>query len=316
MDKIDICVVVNPVSGTESKKNIIQEIANAFDQRTCNLVFRITGFPHHATEFAQEAVKNRFHSVIVVGGDGTVNEVAKALIHTDLRLGIIPHGSGNGLARDLAIPLNSDKAIEIIKQGNIRTIDYGSANNNIFFCTCGVGFDAFISDRFAEENKRGLLGYARNIVEGAIDFKPENYELVYDGGTLSERAILITCANASQYGNEAYIAPDADMEDGKMNVSVLKPLNPTEIPHTTIQLFTKNIDKNSKMISLLTEKLLIKREKPGMMHVDGEPMKAGNEIQIEIFHKGLHIYAPKAKRTKRENIFSAVTRWFAPEEKN
>lgn len=115
------------------------------------------------------------------------------------------------------------------------------------------GFDAFISDKFADEKKRGPLGYVRNIVEGVIEFKSEEYEITYDDGVLNERAFLVTCANASQYGNEAYIAPDTwNMEDGKMNVSILKPLNPNEIPQTTFQLFTKNIDKNGKMISLLT----------------------------------------------------------------
>ena len=310
MDKTKICVIINPISGTESKKNIVHDIAGAFDQTKCDLVFRVTGFPNHATEFAREAVESNFHIVIVVGGDGTVNEVAKALINTPLRMGIIPHGSGNGLARDLGIPMDSDKAIEIIKQGNTRTIDYGVANDKIFFCTCGVGFDAFISDKFAEESKRGPLGYVRNIVEGAIDFKPEEYKLVYDEGTLTEKAILITCANASQYGNEAYIAPDADMEDGKMNISILKPLNPTEIPHTTLQLFTKNIDKNSKMTTLLTRKLQIKRKAPGMMHVDGEPMKTGTEIEVEIFPKGLHVFAPAKTKKEKENILSAITRWF------
>lgn len=314
MEKTKVCLIINPVSGTESKKNIPQEVAAAYDQTRFDVIIRFTGYPGHATEIAQDAVKNKFAYVLTAGGDGTVNEVARVLINTETVLGILPFGSGNGLARDLNIPLDLEKSLRIVLDGNIRTIDYGSANDHIFFCTCGVGFDAFISDRFADEKKRGPLGYVRNILEGVIDFRSEEYEITHDEGTLNERAFLVTCANASQYGNEVYIAPGADMEDGKMNVSILKPLNANEIPQTTLQLFTKNIDKNSKMISLLTGKLTIKRKKSGILHVDGDPIKTGKEIEVKMFHKGLKVFAPKQEEDKpakeRENIFTAITRWF------
>lgn len=313
MEKTRVCVIINPVSGTESKKNIPEEVASAFDQTQFDVIIRITGYPGHATEIAKQAVKNKFAYVLTVGGDGTVNEVAKALVNTDTILGIIPFGSGNGLARDLHISIDSEKAIQTILEGNVRTIDYGSANGHIFFCTCGVGFDAFISDKFAEEKKRGPLGYVRNIVEGVVEFRSEEYEITHDEGTLNERAFLLTCANASQYGNEVYIAPGADMEDGKMNVSILKPLNPNEIPQTTLQLFTRNIDKNSKMISLVTSNLIIKRKKPGILHVDGEPVNTKKDIEVKMYHKGLKVLAPKQVEEKpvkeRENIFTAITRW-------
>ncbi len=315
MKKEKVCLIINPVSGTESKKNIPEEVAAAFDQKKYDVVIRITGYPDHATEIAREAVKNRFTYVLTAGGDGTVNEVAKALVHSDTTLGIIPFGSGNGLARELGIPMDSEKAIDIILKGNRRTIDYGVANDHIFFCTCGFGFDAFISDRFAEEKKRGPLGYVRNILESAVDFKSEEYELTYDEGTITERAFVLTCANASQYGNEAYIAPGASMDDGKMNVSILKPLHALEIPQTTLQLFTKNIDKNSKMTTLITQKLTINRTRAGMMHVDGEPVETEKEIGVKIVPGGLRVFAPShievKKRKENENIFSSLTRWLS-----
>jgi len=315
MKKEKVCLIINPVSGTESKKNIPEEVAAAFDQKKYDVIIRITGYPDHATEIAREAVKNRFTYVLTAGGDGTVNEVAKALVHSETTLGIIPFGSGNGLARELGIPMDSEKAIDIILKGNRRTIDYGVANDHIFFCTCGFGFDAFISDRFAEEKKRGPLGYVRNILESAVDFKSEEYELTYDEGTITERAFVLTCANASQYGNEAYIAPGASMDDGKMNVSLLKPLHALEIPQTTLQLFTKNIDKNSKMTTLITQKLTIKRTRAGMMHVDGEPVETEKEIAVKIVPGGLRVFAPThievKKRKENENIFSSLTRWLS-----
>ncbi|MFA7492028.1 MAG: diacylglycerol kinase family protein [Proteiniphilum sp.] len=315
MAKEKICLIINPISGTESKKNIPEEVAAAFDQRKFDIFIRITGYPDHATEIAREAAKENYKYVLVAGGDGTVNEVAKSLVHTDTTLGIIPSGSGNGLARELGIPLDTEKAINIILQAHTRTIDYGIANGHIFFCTCGFGFDAFVSDRFAEGKKRGPLGYVRNILESVVDFRSEEYEITSDEGTITERAFILTCANASQYGNDAHIAPGASMDDGMMNVSILKPLNAIEIPQTTLQLFTNNIDKNSKMTSLVTRNLLIKRSHAGVMHVDGEPVSTDNEIKVETIHQGLRILAPdnssrEKKRRESENIFNSLTRWF------
>lgn len=314
MAKEKVCLIINPISGTDSKINIPEEVTTSLNPMKSDVIIRITGYPRHASEIAREAVREGYKIVIVAGGDGTVNEAARELINTPTRLGIIPLGSGNGLARDLGIPIDTDKALDIIVRGHTRAIDYGMANDHIFFCTCGFGFDAFISDRFAEERKRGPLGYVRNVLESVVDFKSDDYELTHDDGFLRERAFILTCANASQYGNEAHIAPGASLDDGKMNVSILKPLNALEIPQTTLQLFTRNIDKNSKMTTLLTRQLHIKRSRAGMMHVDGEPLHAEKEIDVRIFHKGLQVLAPEqvptGKRKENENIFSSLTRWF------
>lgn len=315
MVKEKVCLIINPVSGTDSKKNIPEEVAAAFDQRQYDIFIRITGYPDHATEIARKAAKKKYKYVLVAGGDGTVNEVAKALVHTNTTLGIIPSGSGNGLARELGIPMDPEKAIDIILRAHTRTIDYGIANGHIFFCTCGFGFDAFISDRFAEGKKRGPLGYVRNILESVVDFRSEEYEITSDEGTIRERAFILTCANASQYGNDAHIAPGACMDDGMINVSILKPLNALEIPQTTLQLFTNNIDKNGKMTTLVTRNLRIRRPQPGVMHVDGEPVNTSNEINVETIHKGLKVLAPdnealEKKRKESENIFNSLTRWF------
>lgn len=314
MVKEKVCLIINPVSGTESKKNIPEEVAAAIDQNKQDLIIRVTGYPEHATEITRQAVKEKFKYVIAAGGDGTVNEIARELINTDITLGILPLGSGNGLARDLGIPIDIEKALEIILNANTRTIDCGIANEQVFFCTCGFGFDAFVSGKFAEDKRRGPLGYVRNVLESVVDFKAEEYEITYDEGTFKDKAFILTCANTSQYGNEAYIAPNASMDDGKMNVSILKPLNALEIPQTTIQLFTKNIDKNSKMTTLLTRKIHIKRESPGLIHIDGEPVFTDRDVTISIVHKGLKVFAPTASEIiewkRNENIFSALTRWF------
>ena len=316
MPKKKVCVIINPVSGTGGKASIPVKINSAFDPKIYDVIIRYTGYAGHATEIAKKAVKKDYKYVIAAGGDGTVNEIAKALVNTPCVLGIIPLGSGNGLARDLNISMNIDKSIETITEGIERTIDYGIANEHIFFCTCGVGFDAFVSERFADEKLRGPLGYVKNMLESVIDFKSEEYELTYEGKTIKERAFVVTCANASQYGNEAYIAPGADMEDGKMNVALIKPITAFEMPQTTIQLFTKSLHKNNKVINILTSDLAIKRNRSGVMHVDGEPIEAGKEINVKIIPKGPHVLAPeKEKGEKRpiENdpVLSVFLRWFS-----
>ena len=315
MAKKKVCVIINPVSGTGSKESIPIKINSAFDPKKYDVIIRYTGYADHATEIAKKAVKENFKYVIAAGGDGTVNEIAKALVGTTCVLGIIPLGSGNGLARDLNISMNIDRSIETITEGVERKIDYGIANEHIFFCTCGVGFDAFVSERFADEKMRGPIGYVKNILESVIDFKSEEYELTYESKTIKERAFVVTCANASQYGNEAYIAPGADMEDGKMNVALIKPITAFEMPQTTIQLFTKNLHKNNKVIHFLTSDLVIKRNRSGAMHIDGESIDAGKEINVRIIPKGLHVLAPKKKKdakrpVENDPIFGTFTRWF------
>ena len=314
MPKKKVCVIINPVSGTGGKQSIPEKIASSFDPKKYDVIIRFTGYAGHATEITKQAVKENYKYVIAAGGDGTVNEIARALVNTPCVLGIIPLGSGNGLARDLNISMTIDKSIETISKGVKRKIDYGVANDNIFFCTCGVGFDAFVSERFAEEKMRGPIGYVKNILESVIDFKSEEYELTYEGKTIKERAFVVTCANASQYGNEAYIAPGADMEDGKMNVSLIKPINALEMPQTTIQLFTKSLHKSNKVINILTSDLVIKRGRSGVMHIDGESIAAGKEIVVKIMPKGLNVLAPNKKKdakrpVENDPIFGEFTRW-------
>jgi YegS/Rv2252/BmrU family lipid kinase len=230
--------------------------------------------------------------VIAIGGDGTVNEVARALVESPAILGIIPMGSGNGLARDLAIPMDSRKALEVIAERKIRTIDYCKANNRIFFCTCGVGFDASVSESFAKTKRRGPFSYMKSVVSEYLKFKPDTYDIIFENEVLSKKAFLVTCANASQYGNNAFIAPQADMNDGMMDIAVLSPFSPLDVGHLLVQMFTKQISKNRKMQYYRSKKLSIKRVKSGIIHIDGEPVYMDKTISFEVFHNGLHVIVP------------------------
>jgi YegS/Rv2252/BmrU family lipid kinase len=288
-----ISVIINPISGTASKKRIPVLLdqylpANEFEKQ-----YFFTEYHGHAFELASQAVKDKADYVIAVGGDGTVNEVAKALINSSSVLGIVPMGSGNGLARDLFISMDPRKALEVIADRHETTIDYCKANEHIFFCTCGVGFDALISERFAEEKRRGPWAYLKSILTEYRTFKPETYEITIGNKVLTKKAFLLTCANASQYGNNAFIAPQANMNDGMMDVAVLLPFRFLDLGLLIVQMFTKQMDKNSKTEYYKAKHLTLKRKKPGIVHVDGEPIHMKANISIETIHNGLHVIIPK-----------------------
>ena len=209
--KKKIVFIINPISGTVSKSGIPALIEQVLDKEKYSYEIRETEHAGHAEEIAIECKEQGVDVVVAVGGDGTVNEVARGITNSNTALGIIPCGSGNGLARHLMLPMDFKKDIDILNQCEIHDLDYGIINDHAFFCTCGMGFDAFISMKFAEAGKRGLTTYVENVLKEGLNYKPETYRIEDENGTIINRAFLISCANASQYGNNAYIAPHASM---------------------------------------------------------------------------------------------------------
>ncbi len=286
--------IINPISGTQSKEAIPTLLAQAVAETDYQLFVTYTKYAGHAYELAELAVKEHYDLVIAVGGDGTVNEVAKALIYTDTALAIIPKGSGNGLARALEIPMAVKKAVEIIRTGKLLTIDCCQANEMPFFCTCGMGFDAEVSKAFAEAPFRGLLSYAKTAVEQYINYKPNYYDVEIEGGEKLEQveAFVIAAANANQYGNNAYIAPKASLTDGLMDLVVLKPFKKLELPQITMQLFNKGLSENANSSNYQCTKATIKRAKEGVVHLDGEPIQMSSEIKIELKAQAIKVLVP------------------------
>lgn len=284
-----IVFIVNPISGTSDKGHIIDLIPEFLDSSRFEWTIRKTERKGHAAEFADEAIAQGMDVVVAVGGDGTVNEVARRLIHTDTALGIIPCGSGNGLARHLYIPMSPEGALRVLADCKIEQLDFGMIDQEPFFCTCGVGFDAFISDRFAKAGRRGLLTYIENTLKEGLKYKPDTYEITVDGERQVYQAFLIACANASQYGNNVYIAPHASMSDGLMDVTLMEPFTVLEAPQIAIQLFNKTITSNSRIRSFRCQHLHIKRSAPGVIHFDGDPKQAGEELDVRLIPKGIRM---------------------------
>ena len=213
MDSKRCLLIINPISGTNNKRGLDKIVKDKLADTGLQIEPVWTTARGDATRFAEKAVENGFHSVIAAGGDGTVNETAKALCGSETALGVIPCGSGNGLARHLEIPINIDASIDILRENHIISCDYGTANDMPFFCTFGMGFDAAVSKRFAEGKHRGFAKYIKSAFEEFRSFNSDEYIISANGKVLTEKAFVIAACNASQYGNNAYIAPQASMTD-------------------------------------------------------------------------------------------------------
>ena len=304
---------MNPISGTGSKDTIPALIDSQLDKNLFDYEIRFTERAGHASEIASEAKDNHVDIVVAVGGDGTVNEVARAIVHSDTALAILPCGSGNGLARHLMLPMNLKKSIDVINACEIHDLDYGVINDYPFFCTCGMGFDAFVSMKFAESGKRGPITYVENVLREGLKYKPETYILEDETGTQQYKAFLISCANASQYGNNAYIAPQASMSDGLMDIIIMEPFDVLEAPQVSFDMFNKTLDKHSKIKTFRCKKLHITRSKPGVIHYDGDPVMTGADIDVHLEEKGIKVvvnpFADKSQR-KPNMIQSAFAEFF------
>lgn len=299
--KKTITFILNPISGTTSKAGVPELIGRTIDKELFDYDIVYTERAGHATEIAAEAAEKGVDIVVAVGGDGTVNEVGRALIHTSTALAIMPCGSGNGLARHLMLPMNLKRSIETINKCVIHDLDYGVINDIPFFCTCGMGFDAFVSMKFAEAGKRGPITYVENVLREGLRYKPETYVISDETGTKIRKAFLISCANASQYGNNAYIAPHASMADGLLDIIIMEPFEMIDAPQISMDLFSKTIENNSKIKMLKSSRVLVKRENEGYIHYDGDPVMAGKEIEIHVEHKGIKMVVnPDADKSKRK----------------
>ena len=298
--KKKVLFIMNPISGTSSKAGIPEQIASTLDTGLFDYDLVMTERAGHATELAARAKNDNTDIVVAIGGDGTVNEVARGIVHSRTALGIIPCGSGNGLARHLILPMNIKKCIKVLNACEIHALDYGVINGYPFFCTCGMGFDAFVSMKFAESGKRGPISYAENILREGLKYRPETYTIEDETGSRQYKAFLISCANASQYGNNAYIAPQASMSDGLIDVIIMEPFDVIEAPQVSFDMFNKTLDKNSKIKTFKCKELHIHRSKPGVIHYDGDPVMTGEDINVHLEEKGIRIVVnPFADKSMR-----------------
>lgn len=298
MSKRTICFIVNPISGVGRQKVIEKLIDEQLDRSLFDYEIAYTKAAKHAIELSRDAASRKIDIVVAVGGDGSVNEISKGLINTSSAMAIIPTGSGNGLARHLNIPLNLKKAMEVINSGKQITIDTIQMNEETFANVAGVGFDAHIGWEFSKFGKRGFSSYVKVITRELPKYKAQDFELIIDaclpdrqGKSIIRNAYLISFANGSQWGNNTYIAPTADITDGLMDIAILKDFKFFNAIAIGYRLFAKSLDKSS-FLEIIKAKEVIVKQKGIIAHVDGEPIEVGNEIRIKVIPLSLKVIVP------------------------
>jgi diacylglycerol kinase (ATP) len=286
--KRKICFIINPISGIGRQKTIEKLIGDVLDATLFDHVIVYTEAPKHATMLAKKAAADGFDIVVAVGGDGSVNEVAKGLIGTPAAMAILPAGSGNGLARHLCIPMNLKKAMLVLQQGINKKMDTIQFNEEYFVNVAGVGFDAHIGWEFSRFGKRGFSSYLKVITKELPALKTQRFELILNGQSIYKDAYLISFANGSQWGNNAYIAPLADITDGVMDVVIIKKFSWLKSVPLGYKLFRKKIHTATAVEIIKTKEIILKQKK-SIAHIDGEPIETGQTILIKVNPLSLNV---------------------------
>lgn len=242
----------------------------------------------HARIIALEAV-GKYDIIVAVGGDGTVNEIASAIVGSDTALGIVPYGSGNGLARFLGVPMNPNQAIKALVNGHSESIDSGTVNGQPFFNMAGMGFDAHISEVFSHGKKRGFISYIKSSIEEISRYGEQQYHLEIDGKVYERNAFMLSIANSSQYGNDAHISPNASVQDGLLDVCLIRKFPLWRFPEMGIRMLTKTSESTSYVEIIRGKQINVTRQTEGPIHLDGEPQVMGTAIHINIVPNSLKV---------------------------
>lgn len=290
--KKKIIFILNPVSGTRKKAVVPELVRKHLDHQLYAYKIVETERAFHARELAKGAAEAGADIIVAVGGDGTVNEVGSGLLYSKSALGILPFGSGNGLALHLGIPLDTVKAIALLNKASCRTIDSAQANGKPFFCTAGLGFDAQIGRLFTHTRTRGFASYIRMALREYFHFTPHQYYIKTRDQQFSGAFFVVTFANAGQYGNNAYIAPQADIKDGLLDICMLKPFPVRELIPLGWKLFHKNIHKSRYMQIIRAERAEIECPQAECMHLDGEFAPIQGKLTISMLPESLKVMVP------------------------
>ena len=292
MPKKRILFIVNPISGHRDKRQFREKAAGALNGADFSYETVFTEHAGHALTLAEEAT-SVYDIVAAVGGDGTLNEVARGLVGTETALAVIPYGSGNGLARCLHIPLNTDKALHILTQGNIQRIDTGSVNGQIFLSVAGIGLDAQTALDFAQDPRRGFLTYAHYAVNNYFHPKQETVSITFDEKeTLTCSPMLITFANSNQFGYHAVIAPHASLQDGLLDTCILERPPLVTIPDVVAKLMDGRLDKSRYLTERQAAHITVERPAAGVVNIDGEPVMMDAKLDVCIAPQNLKILVP------------------------
>ncbi len=290
-DKIKVLFIVNPFSGVGRKKAIEGYLNRLLDSSRFDHRIEYTQHPHHATQLSEQALNDGFGVIVAVGGDGTVNEVARPLVGSDAILGLIPSGSGNGLARHLRIPMFADRAIQVINKMNVKRIDTVEANDQFFLSIAGVGFDAFVAKKFARQRRRGFFKYAQIAIREYFGYRPQEFRLVVDGQKIRRKALFISLANSDQFGYNTRIAPQARIDDGMIDICIMKKIPWWKTVFFAPLLFLKQIDR-SPFVEIIRAREVDLKQENKYINLDGESVKMSKRLHIKVVPQSLNVLVP------------------------
>lgn len=293
--KEKIRIIVNPVSGSGRRKKALKMIDKHLDRNKFDFEIVRTERHKHAIELTKQGVESGCKAVVIVGGDGSINQVGATLAGTGVALGIIPAGSGNGLSRSLGISMNPKKAVQNINDFNFRTIDTGLTNNKAFMNMSGVGFDAAVADAFHQQKTRGLFKYFMVGVPLLFNYKLQTYKIDADGRKFERKAWQIALANSSQYGNDALVAPKAEVDDGMLDAVVLNPMPIFQMFINFYRLFRGTLHQSKYIKTFKFKEMTITQERNDVAHLDGDPFELGKVIEIKINPMSLKVIVPDGK---------------------
>lgn len=286
-----ILFIINTISKGNLKSSFDSYInkSQLVDNYSYDTIY--TGYSGHAYKIANDN-KDKYQIIVAVGGDGTVNQVSRALIHSNATLGIIPIGSGNGLARYLGIPLSINKALQLIVKEHVKAIDCATINGNHFINMAGIGIDGYIAHKFAKSKKRGFKSYIINTLKAIASFKTKHYHIQVKDENIYKRAVIVSFANSTQYGNNAHISPEAKIDDGMIDICIIRKFPYYCAPKIIYRLFARNIHKSKYVDIHRSDKALIRNTEKIYGHIDGEPIELEQDINLAVQNKSVKIIVP------------------------
>jgi YegS/Rv2252/BmrU family lipid kinase len=283
--------IINPISGKANHQRLEKKIEKNLDLNKFDFDYFYTEHPKHATELAHKAASEKIDVVVAVGGDGTMHECANGLLGSQTALAVLPCGSGNGFAFHFGMHRDIDKAIQQLNISDFKIIDSCTANGLPFFNVSGVGFDAHIANLFATTKVRGFSSYVKLVLGECANYPAQDYTIEYDDKKQIHNAVIISWANATQFGNGAQISPESVTDDGLIDICILKDFKRYLVPVLLYHLFTGKIHHSKYMTIIRTKKAKISCQN-GLSHLDGEGVDLGKEIIIDTHPKTLKVFIP------------------------
>lgn len=292
--KKKIIFIVNPKAGITPKSKVIIELLAGNLIPTSKFIPEVafTERAGHATELARDAVERGFDIVVASGGDGTINEVACAMVNTGIPMGILPAGSGNGLARCLGISMSYAMAIRTILRGKTKLIDVAAVNNILYTSIAGIGFDAHVAQKFADSFIRGMLSYMQIVLNEFSSYKAETYQLTIDGVSMEKHALMIIFANSDQFGFNTRIAPGAKVDDGLLDICIVKKMPASQLLNMSYHLMRGSLEKTNYVEYFKGQSITIDTTENLLMNIDGDPKIMEAPVAISIKPLALKVIVP------------------------